>query len=78
MGTTVTREQLHQQIDALPDDVVEQIAEFTLFMMAKRRISPVYDEWGAKEWKNFALEQFFREDDDVEYSLEDAQEIYHS
>jgi hypothetical protein len=76
--TTVTfREQLHKQIDSLPDDIVQQIADFTLFVMARRKLSPDYVDWDDSQWQNFVLEQFFREEDEVEYSLEDAQEVYH-
>ena len=28
------------------------------------------------EWQDFSLTQLFAEDDEIEYSLEDAQEIY--
>ena len=78
MSNATIREQLCKQIDNLPDDVVEQVADFTLFLMARRQISPSYTDWKSDEWQDFALGQLFREDDDVEYSLEDAQEIYHS
>ena len=78
MSNATLREQLCKQIDNLPDDVVEQVADFTLFLMARRQISPSYADWKSDEWQDFALGQLFREDDDVEYSLQDAQEIYHS
>jgi len=77
MTTLTIREQLYKQIDNLPDDVVEQIADFTLFVMARRRITPGYVDWDSNQWQDFALGQLYREDDEVEYSLEDAQEIYH-
>ncbi len=76
MTTVTIREQLYRQIDSLPDDVVEQIADFALFVMARRQITPSYVEWGSNQWQDFALGQLFREDDEIEYSLEDAQEIY--
>ena len=72
------REQLYRQIESLPDDVVEQIADFTLFVMARRKIAPSYTDWGGHQWQDFTLEQLFRENDEVEYSLEDAKEVYHS
>lgn len=77
MTLMITREQLHKQIDALPDDVVAQIADFTLFVVARRQLTPLYAEWNNSQWQVFALEQLFREDDDVDYTLEDAQEVYH-
>jgi hypothetical protein len=70
------REILHTQIDTLPDDVVEQIADFTLFVMARRQFRLPYAEWNHRDWNEFALEQLFRDDDEVEYTLKDAQEIY--
>ena len=76
MNTLQIRRQLHKRIDNLPDDAVEQIADFTVFIMAKKKNSPAYEEWTVHQWQDFALEQFFREEDDVEYSLADAQEIY--
>lgn len=71
-----TRERLHKQLDKLPDEIVEQIADFTLFVMARHQISANYSEWGRHQWRDFALEQLFGEDDDVSYSLKEAQEVY--
>lgn len=76
MKTTLPREQLHKQIDQLPDDLVAQIADFALFLLAKRKAAPGYEEWSEAQWHNFALEQFFREDDDVTYTIADAREVY--
>ena len=76
MDTLQIRKQLHQRIDNLPDDVVAQVADFTLFIMAKNQIAPLYEEWENNQWQNFALEQFFREEDDVEYFISDAKEVY--
>jgi hypothetical protein len=78
MTTISVREQLHKYIDSLPDDIVQQIADFVLFVIARRRISLAYVDWNSDQWQNFVLEQFFREEDEVEYTLEDAQEVYHS
>jgi len=44
MTVIIARKQLHQQIDALPDDVVEQSADFTLFVIAGRQLTPAYAE----------------------------------
>ena len=35
-----------------------------------------YTDWQSTEWQDFSLTQLFHEDDEIEYSLEDAQEIY--
>ena len=78
MTTLTVREQLHKYIDSLPDDIVQQIADFVLFVMARRKISSDYVDWDSSQWQDFVLEQFFREEDEVEYTLEDAQEVYHS
>jgi len=76
MSALQTRQQLHQRIDNLPDDVIEEISDFTLFIMAKKQMSPPYEEWAVRQWQDFALAQFFREKDDIEYSLADAKEVY--
>jgi len=76
MSEAQVREQLHKRIDALPDDLVEQIADFTLFVMARKQTPLSYEEWTLHQWQDFALEQFFREEEDVEYLLADAQEVY--
>ena len=76
MSEMQVREQLHKRIDALPDELVEQIADFTLFVMARKQTPLSYEEWTLHQWQDFALGQFFREEDDVEYSLADAQEVY--
>ncbi|MFO7681542.1 MAG: hypothetical protein R6X34_15975 [Chloroflexota bacterium] len=75
MATKDVREQLHQQINRLPDEIVEQIADFTLFVMTRRQML-VYADWDRDQWRDFSLEQFFSEDDEVEYTLKDAREIY--
>jgi hypothetical protein len=56
---------------------VEEIADFTLIVMARRQIKPDYSEWDDQNWRDLTLEQFFREEDEVEYSLNNAKEIYH-
>ncbi len=77
MTAMMTREKLYKQIDSLPDDVVQQVADFALFVMARRGISPVYMDWNDSQWQDFVLGQFFRDEDEIEYSLKDAQ-VYHS
>lgn len=74
---SAVREQLHQQIDTLPDEMVQVIADFASFIMTRRQIAPTVTDWENLEWQTFALDQFLREDDPVEYTLKDAQEVYH-
>ncbi|MBC8497190.1 MAG: hypothetical protein ISS57_02580 [Anaerolineales bacterium] len=76
MKTAPLREQLLQQIDHLPDDIVQQIADFAQFLMVRRKIAPLYDDWSDQQWQDMALEQLFRENDEVTYTLKDAQEVY--
>lgn len=76
MTTIDLREQLHKQIDRLPDEIVEQIADFTLFVMTRRQAASSYEEWDLDQWQKFALDQFFRDPDEVEYTLKDAKRIY--
>ena len=75
--SATTREQLHQQIDSLPDDIIEQIANLILSITTQEKIAASeYTDWQSIQWEEFSLTQLFREDDEIEYSLEDAEEIY--
>jgi len=74
--SATTREQLHKQIDQLPDRVVEQIANFIQLVATEQNNFSAYTNWKSKEWQEFSLQQFFRDEDEVEYTLEDAQEVY--
>lgn len=75
------RDKLHEQIDRLPDEVVEQVADFVLFLATRRKISNSYQDWEERQWEEFALQQFFHseneEEGEAEYSLKDAREVYH-
>jgi hypothetical protein len=82
MNNALVRDRLHKQIDHLPDELVEQVANFTLFLTAKQKAAPRYEDWSEQQWQEFALQQFFREEtdaehDEVEYTLKDAREVYH-
>ncbi len=70
------REHLHQQIDRLPEDILQTIADFMDFVMAKRQKSHPYTECNNQQWQDFSLNQFFREEDEVEYFLYEAKEVY--
>jgi hypothetical protein len=74
--SVTSREKLHQQIDQLPDRIVEQIANFTSSIITQQSNISAYGNWEDKDWQEFSLHQFFRKEDGIEYSLEDAQEIY--
>ena len=74
--SATTREQLHKQIDQLPDRVIEQIANFIQLVATEQNNIPEYAYWKIKDWQDFSLQQFFRDKDEVEYTLEDAQEVY--
>jgi hypothetical protein len=81
MNSLSIRHRLHEQIDRLPDELVQQVADFALFLNAKQQIMPRYENWSEEMWQEFSLQQFFRTDDepadDVVYSLNDAREVYH-
>ena len=77
MTTGALREQLQQQINELPDEIVREVADFTAFVLARRRLLLPDGDWTEAEWQQFALSQFLHDtDNDVEYSLEDAQEVF--
>jgi hypothetical protein len=78
MSTTSLREQLHQAVERLPDELLQEIADFMVFVLLRRQQGGSYLEWDDMQWQAFSLEQFLREtDDDIQYSLNDAEEIYH-
>ncbi|MCZ8048616.1 MAG: hypothetical protein O9290_18740, partial [Microcystis sp. LE19-41.2A] len=62
----------------LPDDIVEKIANFTRLISPEPNNISEYTNWQDEDWQKFSLEQFFKEEDEIEYSLADAQEIYGS
>jgi len=74
--SATAREQLHRQIDQLPDRVIEQIANFIQLVATEQNNFPEYTNWKTKDWQEFSLQQFFLDEDEVEYTLEDAQEVY--
>ncbi|MCA9955005.1 MAG: hypothetical protein KC434_09815 [Anaerolineales bacterium] len=76
MNNSAIREQLHKQIDRLPDELVGQIADFTMFLMTRREIKPLYDEWVHSQWQDLALSQFFRDEDEITYTLDEAKDVY--
>jgi hypothetical protein len=79
MSTTSLREQLQKQLDLLPDDILNEIADFTAFILARRQATGVYREWTDAQWHEFTLGQLVRETgEDVEYTLDDAEEVFSS
>jgi hypothetical protein len=74
--SATAREQLHRQIDQLPDRVVEQVAKFIQLVATEQNSIPEYAYWESEDWQEFSLQQFFLDEDEVEYTLEDAQEVY--
>ena len=78
MSTLSLRELLQYQVATAPDDLLLEIADFIAFVVTRRQ-GVAYVDWTAPEWRDFTLSQFVRgTEGDVEYSLEDAQEIFHS
>ena len=77
MNATSLREQLNLQIGELPDDLVEEIADFTAFVLARRQMAAQYLDWSADQWKTLSLGQFLRDlGDDVAYTVDDADVVY--
>lgn len=72
--TASTREELRRQLDRLPDEIVQEVADFVAFILA-RRGQVNYEDWTEQEWRTLSATQFLKEADDVEYSLDDAEEI---
>lgn len=77
MSVIALRELLQQQIAKVPDELLPEISDFIAFITTRRQ-GVTYVDWSAEEWRDFTLAQFMRDtDDDVEYSLEDAKEVFH-
>ena len=76
MAANTIREQLRRQLDLLPDDVVAEIADFAAFILARRQGRLAYTDWTESEWQKFAMGQLLRESDEIEYTLDDALEVY--
>ena len=70
------RKQIQQQIEALPEDILREVADFMAFVVARRRYEDEIADWDEETWQQMALEQFFRESSDVEYTIDDAIEVY--
>lgn len=79
MTTVSLREQLVQQLNELPDELIAEIADFTAFVLARRGMLTIdAADPTETDWQEFVLSQFLRDtDDDVEYTLDDAQVVYH-
>ena len=81
MSAELNRDRLHKQIDRLSDELVEQVADFALFLLVKQKAASKYEDWSDSQWQEFALHQFFYgvedvDGEDVEYTLKDAREVY--
>jgi hypothetical protein len=78
MSTNLLRDQLRQQIERVPDELLLEIADFVAFVLARRQKKASYSDWNEPQWRDFAIGQFLREtEDDVDYTLDDAQEVFH-
>jgi hypothetical protein len=78
MAGDALRDYLHDQIDGLPSDVLAEVVDFTAFVLARRGNGDQYSDWTDQDWQAFALEQLQRNsgDEEVEYSLDDAREVF--
>ncbi len=72
MTVSPLRKQIQQKIEKLPDDVLREVADFMSFVMAHRRYEGEIEDWDDETWQQMALEQFFREEDEIEYSFDDG------
>ena len=78
MTIQTLRKQLHYQIDEWPEDILKEVVDFAAFVLARRRYDVDFSEWTEQDWQHFTLDQLFRDGDgEVQYTLDDAQEIYH-
>ena len=64
MTEQTLKEELKEQIDKLPDDIVREIADYIYALMLKHNIPLPYSDWEEGEWQEFSIRQFFRDDDE--------------
>ena len=61
------REKMQIQLNLLPESLLQEVVDFTAFIMARHNIESPYSDWQDGEWSQFALDHLLREsDDDVE------------
>ncbi|MBE9242915.1 hypothetical protein [Synechocystis salina] len=70
------RTELRQKIDHLSDEQLELFTKIAHFVEQKDLNDlKEYEDWTDQEWRKLALQALW-DDDDVEYTLADAKEIY--
>jgi len=70
------RKELRQKIDHLSDEQIELFTKIVQFVEQKDLNNlREYEDWTDQEWHKLALQALW-DDDDVEYTLADAKEIY--
>ena len=66
-----TKEQLIREIERLPDDLVEEVYDFLVFMLERKKSG----DRNISTWGDFSLStgafNFWNNPEEVEYSLED-------
>jgi hypothetical protein len=75
MTANTVKEQRQRQSELLLDDILVEIAGFTGLVLARRKMPVLDQEWSERDWQAFALQQFLRESTDVEYTIEDVEEV---
>lgn len=70
------RTELRQKIDHLSDEQLELFTKIVQFVEQKDLNNlREYEDWTDQEWHKLALQALW-DDDEVEYTLADAKEIY--
>jgi hypothetical protein len=67
------REKLHQKVDQLSESQLEILAKMADWV--ERNSAQAYEDWSDHDWRSLAL-QFLWEEEEVEYSIADAKEVY--
>ena len=60
----------------LPEDTIVQVDVTPLETAPVPDMKAITEDWEQAEWQDFALEQFFCEEDEIEYTIKDAKEVY--
>jgi len=65
--------ELHQKIDHFTEKQLELLAKIACFI--EQNDLKEYEDWTDQEWQKLALQSLW-DDDEVEYTLADAKEVY--
>ncbi len=71
------REKLHQKIDQISEEQLEMVdKQQTIKDSIDKLVDILYDNSSDEDWQNLAIQSLWEEEEEVEYTLADAKEVY--